>query len=253
MRYRLICLDAGFTLLSPRKTLGDALTGVLTQIGKTPDESDMRRAWEAADRWFWDEYHRPDNDTWTDDARIEQTWRDFHGVVLRELGVGEAAAELIERILASQFSPDSWEAYPDVVPLLKTLDAYRKRHEASVGVVSDWGSALHDIFTGLELDRYVDFVLASAAVGLAKPDPAFFRVALDRAAAAPHEAIMVGDSYRADVVGARAAGIDAVLLDRDGEATDVDDVPVIRSLAELPPLLGIATDAAQPIDVRARA
>ena len=47
---------------------------------------------------------------------------------------------------------------------------------------------------------------------------------------------MVGDSYEADVGGARAAGMDAVLLDRDGTAT-VADVPIIRSLVELPQLV----------------
>ena len=48
-----------------------------------------------------------------------------------------------------------------------------------IGVVSDWGSKLRDIVAGLELDRYLDFVLASGAVGIAKPKPAFFRLALE--------------------------------------------------------------------------
>jgi putative hydrolase of the HAD superfamily len=48
---------------------------------------------------------------------------------------------------------------------------------------------------------------------------------------------MVGDSYHADVLGARAAGMDAVLLDRLGTASQTD-VKVIRSLADLPALLG---------------
>ena len=75
MSYRLLCLDAGFTLLSPRRTLADALAGVLEGRGHRVDPEDVRRAWEAADQWFWDEYHRPDNRTWGDDARIERTWQ----------------------------------------------------------------------------------------------------------------------------------------------------------------------------------
>jgi len=240
MRYRLLCLDAGFTLLTPRRTLEDALTGMLAEHGRDAGEEELRQAWEAADRWFWDEYHRPHNDTWTRDERITQTWRDFHGVMLRELGVGEAAPAMIERILAAQFSPDSWEAYPDVVPTLEALQPARA-NGLRIGVVSDWESGLRDIFVALELDRYLDFVLASGAVGAAKPDPAFFRMALERAGALPSQAVMVGDSYRADVLGARATGMDAILLDRDGDAGPTDG-PVIRSLTELPALL-LGTDA----------
>ncbi|MGH2427822.1 MAG: HAD family hydrolase [Candidatus Limnocylindria bacterium] len=251
MRYRLVCFDAGFTLLSPRRTLADALSGVLTEHGHTLGEEDLRRAWEAADRWFWDEYHRPDNDTWGSDERINQTWRDYHGRIMRELGLGEAAPDVIERILASQFSPDSWEAYPDSVPTLEALQDAR-RDGLKIGIVSDWGSTLREIFVALKMDRYVDFVLASAAVGLAKPDPAFFRLALDTAGVSAHEAIMVGDSYRADVEGARAAGMDAVLLDRDASAGPALVAPKIRSLSEMVPIVLAASrtdaDAAVPAD-----
>ena len=84
----------------------------------------------------------------------------------------------------------------------------------------------------------------SGAVGVAKPNPAFFRMALDRAAVAPEDALMVGDSYRADVRGAWAAGMDAVWLDRtdgiritpDGEP-EPTDVRIVRSLEELPEIV----------------
>src|SRR5918994_7753145 len=68
MSYRLLCLDAGFTLLTPRRTLAESLSGVLTEDGRTITEDEVRAAWEKADRWFWDEYHRPANDTWSDDV-----------------------------------------------------------------------------------------------------------------------------------------------------------------------------------------
>ena len=113
-----------------------------------------------------------------------------------------------------------------------------------IGIVSDWGSNLREILTGLELDRYLDFVLPSGAVGLAKPNPAFFRVALDTVGVAPSEAVMVGDSYRADVRGAWAAGMDALWLDRtEGVTITPDDEPaptdvrVIRSLDEVPEIV----------------
>jgi len=240
MSYRLLCLDAGFTLLAPRRTLADALAGVLAADGHAITEEEMRAAWEEADRWFWDEYHRPGNETWSDDARIEEYWRRYHRVMLGRLGV-DARREMLDRILASQFAADAWEPYADVEPMLREV---RAMPGVTVGVVSDWGSNLRAIFAELGLDRHLDFVLPSGAVGLAKPNPGFYRLALDAASAQAHEALMVGDSYRADVRGAWSAGMDAVWLDRhEGVSITPPDEPVpadvrrIRSLDEVPAIV----------------
>jgi putative hydrolase of the HAD superfamily len=242
MRYRLLCLDAGFTLLSPKRTLAQSLAGVLEQNGHKVDEADLQAAWQAADRWFWDEYARPDNVTWGDDALIEETWRDYHSVMLRELGLDEQR-KLLDLVLESQFAADAWEPYPDVIPMLETLRSSSGggRGALQIGIVSDWGSNLEGIVQRLGLDAYLDFVLASGAVGVAKPNPAFFSLAISRAEVSPDEALMVGDSLRADVEGARSAGMDAILIDRDGE-TKAEGVPIIRSLTELPAIMaGTAT------------
>jgi len=240
MSYRLLCLDAGFTLLSPRRTLGDALSEVLAADGHTITPDEMRTAWEEADRWFWDEYHRPGNDTWSDDERIEDYWREYHSVMLGRLGI-HARREVLDRILASQFASESWEPFPDVEPMLA---AVREMGDVRIGIVSDWGSNLRGILSELELDGYLDFVLPSGAVGVAKPNPAFFRMALEEAGVEPREALMVGDSYRADVLGAWDAGMDAVWLDRH-EGINItpagEPMPTgvhrIHSLDELPPIV----------------
>jgi HAD superfamily hydrolase (TIGR01509 family) len=235
MGYRLLCLDAGFTLLTPRHSLADALAGVLAVDGHEITEDDLRGAWDESDRYFWDEYHRPGNDTWTDDARIDDYWRRYHSMMLDKLGARDRR-EVLERILASQFADNAWGLYPDVEPMLTAVREMGVR----IGIVSDWGSNLRGIVAELGLDRYVEFVLPSGAVGVAKPNPAFFAMALERVGAAPHEGLMVGDSYRADVQGAWAAGMDAVWLDRteginitpSDEPTPAD-VRVIRSLDEV--------------------
>jgi putative hydrolase of the HAD superfamily len=257
MSYRLLLLDAGFTLLAPRRSLAEALSGVLAEDGHAVSDEELRAAWEVADRWFWDEYHRDGNDTWTDDGRIDDYWRSYHALMLDELGV-EARRDVLDRVLASQFATDAWQLYPDVLPM---LEAVRSRIDVSVGIVSDWGSNLREIIAALDLDRHLDFVLASGAVGLAKPNPAFFRVALDAVGVDAADALMVGDSYRADVRGAWNAGIDAVWLDRrEGPTINALggqpplDALRIHGLDELPPIVAGATgrlprgtpDAARP-------
>jgi putative hydrolase of the HAD superfamily len=237
MRYRLVCLDAGFTLLAPRRTLTDALRGVLAEHGHEVTDEQLHRAWEVADRWFWDDYHRPMNDTWGDDQRIDATWRQYHSLMLGELGLADEQHQLIDTILAAQYAPDSWELYPDVLPAILEMRVAGVR----LGILSDWGSNLLPIVEELGLAAELDFVIASAAVGLSKPDPAFFRLAAARAGVPPAEALMVGDSYRADVEGARAAGMDAILIRRpewrDRRRPVPPGVEVIASLAELPPIV----------------
>lgn len=253
MTYRLLCLDAGFTLLTPRRTLAAALSGVLAEDGHAVTEEELRAAWEQADRFFWDDYHRPGNDTWADDGRIEEYWRRYHSIMLDRLGV-DAHHEVLDRILASQRAADAWEPYPDVKPMLTAVRAAG----VQVGVVSDWGSNLRGILAHLELDRYFDFVLPSGAVGVAKPDPAFYRMALEHAGVEPWEGLMVGDSYRADVRGAWSAGMDAVWLDRrDGASITPSDEPIptdvrrIHGLDELPAILAAGGPLPRGLDVAA--
>jgi len=234
-KYKLICFDAGFTLIKPRQELWKAVAEVMAQEGLAPTEDALRRAWNAADRWFWEDYHRPDNAAWASDDTIHRTWRDYHGLMLRELGIEDIGHRLADTVIASQFSAKSWGLYPDVLPALEALHS----SSATLCVVSDWSSRLSEILEELGLARYFDFLLASGSVGVAKPSAEFYRMALSRAGVEPRDAIMIGDSYRADVLGARAAGMDAVLLARDG-ADDVGDVLVIRSLAEMVDLISDA-------------
>ena len=100
------------------------------------------------------------------------------------------------------------------------------------GVISDWGTDLVPIRHAHEVTQHLDFVVASAAVGTAKPHPDIFRFALARAEFSPHDVAYVGDSYVSDVLGARAVGIAPVLLDRDGNAPAVD-CPVVSSLLDV--------------------
>ena len=239
MSFRLLCLDAGFTLLTPRRSFAEALTEALSDDGRTITDDELQAIWDDGDRWWWDEYHRPGNDTWTDDSRIDDYWRRYHSFVLDRLGV-EARTEVLDRLMTGQSTADAWEPYPDVEPMLRAV----REMDVAIGVVSDWGSSLREILAGLEMDRRIDFVLPSGAVGVAKPNPAFFGIALESAGVAPEDALMVGDSYRADVRGAWAAGMDAVWLNRtDGVSITPDDEPIptdvrmIRSLDEVPDIV----------------
>lgn len=96
---------------------------------------------------------------------------------------------------------------------------------------------MHDIMPHTEIAGLWDGVVTAAEAGAPKPDAPIFRIAMERAGVKPIHAIMIGDSYERDVLGARGAGIPrAVLVDRH-QARTVDDVPVISSLLHLPAAL----------------
>jgi FMN phosphatase YigB (HAD superfamily) len=131
-----------------------------------------------------------------------------------------------------------WHAFPDVVPALDRLAAAGIR----LGIVSDWGHGLEAIVRKLGLAEYMDFVVVSSRLRVSKPDPAVFHMALARIGVAPADALYVGDTYVKDVLGARAAGLTPVLIDRPGHAPAVDCL-VVRNLDSLPALCGMAVAA----------
>lgn len=94
----------------------------------------------------------------------------------------------------------------------------------------------------LDLEDRFDAVLISGELGVAKPDPAVFRMAAARLGVEPVAVWHIGDNLGTDVAGARAAGLTAVWLNRLGAASTVEVRPdhEIRSLDELPALLGLS-------------
>jgi putative hydrolase of the HAD superfamily len=121
--------------------------------------------------------------------------------------------------------------YPDSVPGLRAL----RDRGLTLVIASNWDCSLPQWLGPPGLLELVDAVVTSADVGAAKPDPAVFRRALELAGAQPEEAVHVGDSVDNDVEGARAAGLRAVLVQREGDPPG--GVEAVRSLTELPSVL----------------
>jgi putative hydrolase of the HAD superfamily len=132
-----------------------------------------------------------------------------------------------------------WETVLDEVR--PALAALRARGFCLV-VVSNSNGTLHQLFARLDLTRSVDAVFDSCDEGVEKPDPRFFRLALDRVGADAATTVHVGDLFHVDVVGARAAGIEPVLLDVADLYRDAD-CRRIRSLGALVDVLTGETEA----------
>ncbi len=104
--------------------------------------------------------------------------------------------------------------------LAGTVEALDRLRGAGLrlGVVSNSDGRVEEALRAAGIGDRFDVILDSALVGVEKPDPAIFRAALAALGVGPDEALYVGDLYDVDVVGARAAGMEAVLLVADTAA-----------------------------------
>ena len=124
------------------------------------------------------------------------------------------------------------EAYLDNMRCLDGAEALLARVSGRVSIAVVTNNEPREQKTKLRtlgLDRWVDHLITAVEVGKAKPHSEIFRVALERTGASPDEAVMVGDSWPDDIVGARASGIRAVWVNRDNQTAPDPEVATIRS------------------------
>jgi putative hydrolase of the HAD superfamily len=129
-------------------------------------------------------------------------------VLADALGEGLRGAELLSCLTDAI----AFAAYPDAAPSLRSV----RGAGIPVAVVSNWDISLVDTLARTGLTPLVDVVVHSAGVGASKPHPAPFHAALARLGVPAAGAVHVGDDPDADVRGARAAGLRALLLERGG-------------------------------------
>lgn len=156
----------------------------------------------------------------------------YHAFVRTLSKVGVDDPDLAHRLNAiyRKHRFEDLELYPDVV---EALDALAPRY--TLGLLSNGNSLPETVGLG---GRFA-FVIFAQDVGVAKPDPAIFRVACDAAGCRPEELLHVGDSLESDVHGANTFGATSVWLNRDGLPNPSGILPdyEIRSLLDLLPIL----------------
>ena len=215
-QYSIVLFDVGDTLLGPQSSYGTVYSRVLATLGSQLDaglldrcirKTSVEMAGEVSSGT--DRFSRfPGGET--------EYWSRFFRNVYRNATGRSAEPRLVDRALVLLWEafgqPTAWHVYDDVVPTLEQL----RRDGARLGVVSNWDSRLPRLLEILDLAKYFETIGVSYHEKMEKPDPNFFLRVLDRLDGTPREAIHVGDLPELDFAGARAAGIDAVVLDRAG-------------------------------------
>lgn len=206
--------DFDGTLAQREERWSGTLAAVLAELrpGCGITRQDVLPHWQRGFPWHTPEVPHPQLST------PDLWWAALDGVfsdVCARLGLPDDVATEARRGVRQRYlSADGWTVYDDTLP---TLQALQERGWRQV-VVSNHVPELPELVRDLGLAPYFDVVLTSATVGYEKPHPAMYEAAL-KAAGVAERVWMVGDNYEADVRGAEAAGIPAILVrKRDARA-----------------------------------
>ena len=219
---RAVLLDALGTLVELQPP-APRLRRLLHDVGFEVSEEQAADGFMAEIAYYLD--HHLDG---SDPERLERL-RDRCAEEMRralELPELDLAAARRAMLGSLEFTP-----FPDAIPALSEL----RERGLTVVIASNWDCSLPDWLRPAGILELVDGVVTSAEVGAAKPNPRVFQRALGLAGVEPGEALHVGDKVDNDVEGAAAAGVRAVLIQREGDPPA--GVDSIRSLSELSALL----------------
>lgn len=194
---------------------------------------------------------------------LERTHASFlealHGDVMRgRVSLEVARVERFRRLLDAVGAPVEEQAAANLAAMYR--DAYRTVRRAVAGapallaaiarhariaiVSNNLLEEQQDKLRTCGLDASVDALIVSEEAQVSKPDPAIFRIALERLNASPSEAVMIGDSWTADIVGARAAGIRAIWFNPSGAPVPPgESIEELRSLEPVDAVVRIILDS----------
>jgi len=223
-----IFFDAADTLFYIRGGLGDTYAGVARKHGAhDPDPAKIKKAFSKA---FASAPPLAFGGATEEERKgLEKDyWRAIVEEVYSEIGMFEGFDPHFDELF-EVFRSEAWELFPESSETLGAL----KGAGFKLGIVSNFDSRVYDVMKGLGIYKYFDFFIISSEAGFAKPEARIFRIALEKAGAAPYECLHIGDSLNNDFHSPRTLGIKALLLDRVDEHNSIGERLRIKNLNEI--------------------
>ncbi len=211
----------------------DWVRSELQKRGISAESSDIQRA-EAASRPIISARARELRGTGrlnVPEMYLTEVFRQLPEEVISDEG---RIAQMVTELLPVFFPEDEgWRLWSHVTPDVREALEHFKEMGFQLGVVSNSDGTVEEQLAQYNLRSYFDVIVDSHIVGVEKPDPGIFHIALKMSDARAEHSLFVGDVYDVDILGARAAGMHALLLDpyADWSDTDCERVPDLTSLA----------------------
>ena len=225
-RVAAVFFDVDFTLIYPGPTFqGEGYARFAAQYGIDIDRARFPQAVRAASS-ILDEAQEHVYDA---GVFVRYTRR----IIEAMGGSGNRLDDCAEEIYREWAGNQHFFLYDDVAPVLRALAA----RGFKLGLISNSHRCLSSFQQHFELDGLIAAAVSSSEHGYMKPHPSIFEAALTLAGVTASESVMVGDSLSHDIEGARRVGMKGILVHRSDDPPPTTDVPVIRSMAELPAIL----------------
>ena len=223
-----VFFDLYHTLICYDPPQEESLARVLNDFGIEVAPEVLRRPIVAADEFIYQEHSRLSISKRSDEEK-KSLFAQYQAMVLKEAGI-EPTDELIGNILSKmQQIKFSRVLFDDVLPVLTEL----KGKGLILGLISNVDSDITPLLDKLGLSQLLQVVVTSQDTGYMKPQPEIFKEAAKQAGVQVSEAMYIGDQYQIDVLGAKGAGMQGVLLDRNSYFNKVTKELKIQNLYQL--------------------
>ena len=236
---KIVFFDVGDTLVRIDPSWSAIYLRCCREFGLAVDETALRKAVDdASAAGFWDS---SGPFAATEEASYRRI-KAFDERIMANLGHADLPDRFYRRLGELFLAVEAWHVFPDVRAALDQLAGAGLRS----AVISNWMWGLPELLHDLDLAHHFEHIVVSSRVGYDKPHPEIFRRALELVGLGGRDAVHVGDNPATDVAGARAAGIQPILIRRrrNGRSEvrpkdSTDGVPVIEDLSELAGVLGL--------------
>ncbi len=223
-----VFLDLYQTLVHYQPSQEELEAAALKNLGIDVAADALRRPILTANEFIYSQFAKK-NLSQRSREELVALYAEYQRIVLKEAGIA-ADEKIVLRLLGimQQVKMDLI-LFDDVLPALDDL----KKRGLIIGLISNIEQSMTTALDKLGLSAKLDNVVTSQDAGFTKPNPGIFQYALEKSGVKPADAVYVGDQYRVDIVGAKGAGMQGVLIDRDNYYREKLDCVKIKSLSDL--------------------
>ena len=227
---KIIFLDAAGTLFDVRGSVGEVYAQQAKKFGVTVNSEDLNAA-------FYQSFASATPMTFPgiEAAKIPQLefdwWLEVAAKAFQIAGIFNQFSDFPQfftELYAHFATAEPWFVYPDVFPALNKW----QQQGIELAVVSNFDSRLYPVLKALNLAEYFTSVTISTEVGAAKPQSQIFTAALQKYNCTAENVLHIGDSFKADYCGAKAAGLKAIWLNRQQEKIGEGKLPLNETKLE---------------------
>jgi len=201
-----VFFDFGDTLVSLDPQKEDLFIKAALNIGIMLDKAAVKRAYECVDFFM-----KFSSVAINKESERREFYKRYNERLCEALGISGSFTNLWPSIAKIFNANKTWHLVGGAKETLTSL------HDRGIrlAIIANWDSSLGELVRRLDIGHLFEYIVSSQEAGVEKPDPAIFQVALKAMSLLenPCSVVYVGNEYRADVVGARSAGLMPCLLD----------------------------------------